>query len=277
MRILSTEQMLNEPISVHDLIAAPVRQPLGYSCTFHSQMRNCCVLCLYVQGRREYTLTDTGERFHLTPGDILFVPRHARYGFKITGAGDSESDYMIAINFSMTDAEGLAVNFGEHPRILLKDRLSHYFVLFQRLENAGRSSTGNDMLLKALFYGLFFEILCEINTSETMNATYRAILPAISRIENDPVSDEPIPLLARSCGVSQTQFRRLFSEYTGGASPVEYRNRLRIEKADRLIRSGFVTVEQAARESGFRDLSHFYRVYKRLKGYTPLQSQTGKE
>ncbi len=270
MRVLSTDQMLNESISIHHLMASPVRQPLGYSCTFHNQMRNCCVLCLYIQGRREYTITDTGEQFRLVPGDILFVPQHSRYSFKITGAGENGLDYMIAVNFSMTDTNGQPVIFGNQPRVLLKDRLSHYFMLFQRIETIGRSPTGNDMLLKSLFFGLFHEILCELNSTASMNAPYRAILPAIRRIETDPACDDPIPALARMCGVSPTRFRLLFSDYTGGASPVEYRNRLRIEKADRLIRSGFVTVEQAARESGFRDLSHFYRIYKRLKGYTPL-------
>ena len=277
MRVLSTEQMLNETIHVRDLITAAVRQPLGYSCAFHSQMRNCCVLCLYIQGQREYTITDTGERFRLTPGDILFVPQHARYSFKITDCGETGNDFMIALNFSMTDAAGQPVIFGDQPRVLMKDRLSHYFMLFQRIESIGRTVASNAMLLQSLFYGLFHELLLDINSAESMNSPYRAILPAISWIENNPASDDPIPDLARQCGVSQTQFRRLFGEYTGGSSPVEYRNRLRIEQADRMIRSGFVTVEQAARESGFRDLSHFYRVYKKLKGDTPLQSHTLKE
>lgn len=271
VRILSTEQMLNEPVCVHDLLTTAVRQPLGYSYTFRNQMRTCSVLCLYLSGRREYTLADNGEHFFLTPGDVLYIPQYSRYGFKITDAGENGSDFMIAVNFSMTDASGEPVNYGPQPRILLRDRLHHYFTLFQRMEATSRTSSGNAMLLKSLFFGLLHEILCELNSTETMNAPYRAILPAISHIENDPASDDAIPDLARLCGVSQTQFRRLFSEYTGGLSPVEYRNTLRIEKADRLIRSGFVTVEQAARESGFSDLSHFYRVYKRLKGSTPVR------
>ena len=270
---------MNESINLHSIVIAPVRQPLGYAYTFRNKMRNCSVLCLYVNGCREYSIADTDVHFTLSPGEILYVPQYSGYSFQITDTGGAPCDYMIAINFSMTDARGEPVNFGAYPRVLLRDRLSHYFTLFQRIETVGRSSSCNAMLLKSLVYGLFHEILCELNFSETMASPYRTILPAVSRIENDPACDDPIPALAALCKMSQTQFRRLFSEYTGGLSPVDYRNKLRIEKADRLIRSESVTVEQAARESGFRDLSHFYRVYKRLKGHTPIQgnlAQTGK-
>ena len=271
MRCLSTEQLMNEAIDLHDIIIAPVRQPLGYTSTFRNKMRHCSVLCLYVSGQREYSVAQTGGRFTLTPGDILYVPQYSGYTFQITGASETGSDYMIAINFSMKDQHGEAVNYGQFPRVLLKDRLSHYFMLFQRIEAVGRSSAGNTMLVRSLVYGLFHELLCELNFSETMRSPFRTILPAVSLIENDPASDDPIPALAELCKLSQTRFRQLFSEYTGGLSPVDYRNKLRIEKADRLIRSESVTVEQAARDSGFRDLSHFYRIYKRLKGHTPVQ------
>lgn len=271
MRCLSTEQMMNESIDLHDIIIAPVHQPLGYTYTFRNKMRNCSVLCLYVSGQREYSIADNSECFTLTPGDILYVPQYSGYTFRITKVGDNGDDYMIAINFRMTDQHGQTAAYGRLPRVLLKDKLSHYFMLFQRIEAVGRSSSYNTMLLKSQVYGLLHEILCELNFSETMASPYHSILPAIARIENDPASDDPIPALAELCQMSQTQFRRLFSEYTGGLSPVDYRNKLRIEKADQLIRSESATVEQAARDSGFRDLSHFYRIYKRLKGHTPVQ------
>ena len=64
------------------------------------------------------------------------------------------------------------------------------------------------------------------------------------------------------------RFRLLFNQYTGGISPVQYRNALRMEQALRLIRTEEVTVEQAAREAGFHDMSHFYRLYKKHKAKT---------
>ena len=88
-------------------------------------------------------------------------------------------------------------------------------------------------------------------------------------IESNPADNRPISQLARLCGVGETRFRQLFLQYSGGISPVEYRNRLRIDYAEKYLYSDLVTVEYAALASGFNDLSHFYRTYKKYKGVSP--------
>ena len=103
-----------------------------------------------------------------------------------------------------------------------------------------------------------------------MQQPWHVILPAIRLTEADPARDIPIPELVQLCGVSETRLRRLWNEYTGGISPVDYRNRLRIDLAEKLIRTEHITVENAAYQSGFRDIPHFYLMYRRFKGHSPL-------
>jgi AraC-like DNA-binding protein len=55
-----------------------------------------------------------------------------------------------------------------------------------------------------------------------------------------------------------------------GTSVVAHLNRLRIEHARRLLRSGAAVVD-AALASGFADVSHFYRRFKRLTGTSPAR------
>ena len=270
MRDLKIAQMLSEDILIYNIAVLSVREPLGYSRVYRTRNRDCNVLFLYNEGERLYTLSD-GRTFTLRPGEILYVPQYSEYSFRITDTGDAPCDSAIAINFLLMDAEGEPIRLGNAPRVLVKDKLEHYLTLFHRIEKQSLERGKSEMLLKALVYELFYEMLSEYHLTEAMAKPWSIILPAINLTESDPVQDIPIPELARLCGVSETRFRRLWGEYSGGVSPVEYRNRLRIDYAQKLIATGKVTVETAAYQAGFRDLAYFYRVYRRLKGKKPLR------
>ncbi len=262
MRYLSAAELLSEEIDLHNICVIPIREPYGHEGIFTNKKRHCSVLFLYLSGQREYTLSN-GQRFFLNPNDILYVPQHATYRFRITDTQDGTLDYAIAINFQMKDRNGEAVCLGQDPHILLRDTLSHYLSRFQRALSIDAGVKTNGMPLKSTLYSLLYEILTELQLAESAHAPWRSILPAIDLIESFPSQDIPIPQLARQCGVSETLFRRQFKLYTGGESAVQYRNRLRLEQVERLLHTEQVTVEVAAREAGFRDMSHFYRLYKR--------------
>ena len=262
MRYLSATEFLSEEIQLRNICVLPIREPLHHESVFADKRRYCSVLFLYLKGQRRYTLKNNTS-FLLNPGDILYVPQYASYRFHITDADEDGCDFAIAVNLEMTDRHGETICLSEDPHILLKDNLSHYQTRFERVLSIDTGVKTNTMLLQSAVYSLCHEIFSELQSSESEHAPWRAILSAIDVIESAPAKDVPIPELARQCGVSETRFRQLFLQYTGGESAVQYRNRLRIEQARRMLRTQQVTVEYAAREAGFRDMSHFYRLYKR--------------
>ena len=262
MRYLSAAELLSEEIQLRNICILPISEPLGHEGAFTDKKRHCSVLFLYLAGEREYTVKN-GKRFTLHPNEILYVPQFSSYRFRITGAAANNCDYAIAVNFEMVDQNGEAVCLGKQPRVLLRDTLSHFASRFQRALSIDTGIKTNTMLLKSTVYSLCYEIFSELHLNDVERAPWRVILPAIDAIESTPADDIPIPELAALCGVGETQFRKLFNQYTGGLSPVAYRNQLRIEQVKRMLRTEQVTVEYAARAAGFRDMSHFYRLYKR--------------
>ncbi len=262
MRHLSVTEILSEELDFSNICVIPIREPLHHEGIFTDQKRHCNVLFLYLSGKRQYTLAD-GSTFDLSPHEILYVPQHATYRFRITETDESGLDYAIAINFTMRDKNGESVCLGTDPAVLWKDSLSHYFSRFQRALSIDTGVKTNYMPLKSTLYSLCYELFSERQVTESQHTPWRAILPAIDLIESFPSEDVPIPQLAQQCGISETRFRQLFKQYTGGESAIAYRNRLRLEQVERLLRTEQVTVEYAARKAGFRDMSHFYRLYKR--------------
>lgn len=260
MRVIEIKDIMNEDIDIRDICVLPIRERVKMKATFKS--RSCSVMFLYLSGKREYV--PEGEKpFFLTPGDIMYVPEGSSYKFSIL-EGDP-LDYAIAINFSMRDGNGDAVCIGKNPTVLTKDKTKHYEALFMRAIRSDMGKKARTLLLKSDVYRLFYEIFTERLYKEHEKLPWREIIPAIDKIESFPSQDTPIPELSHLCGVCETKFRKLFQQYTGGLSPVEYRNKLRIEQVERSLRTNEITVEQAAREAGFRDMAHFYRLYKKYK------------
>ena len=76
--------------------------------------------------------------------------------------------------------------------------------------------------------------------------------------------------LARECGLSEPQFRRIFSECVN-MPPMDYLNLIRVRRACALLSRKDVPMEIAAAECGFSSVSAFSRNFKKFLNVTPYQ------
>ena len=73
--------------------------------------------------------------------------------------------------------------------------------------------------------------------------------------------------LVRHIGYSRSRLFELFREHTG-LTPHEYLIRLRVRRAEELLRSSDLPVRTIAQQVGFNDYIHFTGVFKRYTGHT---------
>ena len=83
---------------------------------------------------------------------------------------------------------------------------------------------------------------------------------------------EPIRIeqLAKECHISETHFRRLFTEYID-MTPIEYVNMVRVLRACDILRSTNDSMSTVALNCGFSTVSTFDRNFKNVIGVTPYQ------
>ena len=110
-------------------------------------------------------------------------------------------------------------------------------------------------------------------TSPTRTAPRSRSAAAVDRVLRhiDEHLGQPLTLceLAALAGLSVWRFATVFRQQVG-LSPHRYICRLRLERAQALIRDG-VPAARAASEAGFYDQSHLSRHFKNRYGMTPGQ------
>ena len=82
--------------------------------------------------------------------------------------------------------------------------------------------------------------------------------------------------LARTCGLSEVHYRRVFEAYMN-MTPMDYVNLVRIQKACDLMTHKDSSMEIIAMECGFTSVSTFTRNFKKILKTTPYQWKLNKE
>lgn len=81
-----------------------------------------------------------------------------------------------------------------------------------------------------------------------------------------------VTLLAHRFGISTSQFYRKIKSQTGYAPAIFIRN-IRLEKAEKYLRTRRISVHQVAVQVGFSDSTYLIRCFTKRYGTTPKQYQ----
>ena len=124
----------------------------------------------------------------------------------------------------------------------------------------------------ALLHSGLIELMVHLIRAEPLNKTAsisreQALDGTLDYIEDFFHTPIRIKDLAEMCGISTRRYSDLFKQRTG-KTVLQYLSERRIAYAQqRLCQTG--QIMYAAVAAGFSDITHFYRVFKRMTGMTP--------
>ena len=93
-------------------------------------------------------------------------------------------------------------------------------------------------------------------------------LARILRAMRETSAGSTIRDLAGEHGMEVHQLMRLFQRHLG-ASPLEYRNKLRMESAERLVAHTALSMKEIAGRLGYRSPLYFSTAFRRVFGVSP--------
>src|SRR5215467_10435764 len=96
----------------------------------------------------------------------------------------------------------------------------------------------------------------------------RRIELVIAKIKNETAVAWDTPTLAALVNLSPSRFRHLFKQETG-KGPAQYLKEFRLQKAEKMLRTTFLTVKQVLKQVGLGSNAHFVRDFRKQYGMTP--------
>lgn len=227
---------------------------------------------LYVTRGRLHIRVD-GRNHTLVRGDSA----HFRRGGLHSAATDPKLPMeIVSLHYSATVFESLTL-----PELLDFPDVFHFGgdrVLEAILAEASREfilrPAGYQRAMEALAVRFLFRVIHEHGdwlknpTPESKLADLRRLLPALESLRTDLARPLSVPELAKRCGFSESQFRRVFRRAMG-MLPVQYQRQARIERACLLLRQSDQPIDTIAEEVGYAETSFFSRTFKERIGMTP--------
>lgn len=203
---------------------------------------------------------DSGRKITVHAGEIIYLPKYSNY--VVDSSCNRKGCY--AINFELSEDRSFA------PFLFKPKNAAAFLDHFKKAEQVWRGKKHGYMLkCKAELYDILYDMQTEVLSGYVDKEKREVILPAVEYI-HDNYTNELLNITALSdmCGISPEYFRKLFRQFYG-ISPVKYINNLKISRAKELILSGMYTITQAAEMSGYTDMSHFSREFRKATGTAP--------
>lgn len=103
------------------------------------------------------------------------------------------------------------------------------------------------------------------NPKDAMQERIRMVINVINTHINEPID---LDSCANMCFVSRERFNHMFKEQTG-CPPLQYINKVKIERAKQLLCDSGMTVNDCAETLGFTDVNYFSRLFRKITGISP--------
>jgi len=241
-------------------------------------------LTLIVRGASTYTVQLESEQ--VREGDIVFVPPQVLHAVT-TGGGEMESDtFVFHMNLlgagsgdvcSLRYLAPLSTQKLTPPTVIRREH-PLYEQLLRIIRDMNRTwegkEPGYELMIKAQLLTVLALLVpyCVKDSAELALRAEHAekIKAALDFMDKNYGEEIAIADVAAACYFSQYHFMRFFKKYMG-VSCGEYLKNLRLEKAAQAFTRGSTGILDVAMESGFRNLSYFYREFQKKYGYTPKQ------
>ena len=217
-------------------------------------------LAIHKGGEKIYTFSD-GKILAVKENDIIYLPKKSNYTVTAKVVGDC-----YAINFDVDEEisfNPFVVKAKNHSEITEQFRIAN------RIWELKEKSY--ILKCKAALYNIIYTIQQEYFSEYFPKNKFEIITPAVDYIhENYTKELISIDLLSKMCKITPEYFRRIFKSFYGD-SPVTYINSLKITRAGELLESRLYSVSEAAALSGYTDISHFSRKFKKATGFCPSE------
>ena len=249
-----------------------IRNPLLYNTTQighvvcgekHSVSRNgYSSFGIYSVTEGRVRLTIKSGVFYAEKGDLLFFDQSEKHIVENGGTTPYEADF--AYIFGPNVKEFFEIFYEKFGYVAHDFTPPSMKSVWNEIVKACRENREDVYLTSSLLYGVLTEILKFCGKIEDVTDVSAAISFVTENYDKSFTLDE----LADSVNMDKYYLIRQFRARTG-YTPKEYQNELRLNKAEKLLKTGTMSVTEIAERAGFPDSRSFLVLFKKRYGVSP--------
>ena len=231
-----------------------------------------CSALFFIIGDAEATFIFENSRLTAGKGDVVFIPEGLCYRALLSGNDTSSGVHSYTLNLNIFADDGEKIILSDSISVISHRQDNPYEAglirlsdTLRRLEETGSGSGYDKIKAKAELLYLLDSI--SSHGSEPVEYYY-PIRRGIDAFCDEWNKNERIERYADLCGVSVTYFYRCFKKWSG-ASPIEYRNSIRLANAEGLIRCTNMRIKEISNSVGYDDPFYFCKLFAEKYGASP--------
>lgn len=198
-------------------------------------------------------------------GDILICPPYTIFERKII---DPLSFYFFRFSLKndLFDNNHLCASFS----IKQKNRLSSTNEMLQKIQfdDSPQLKSFRNHLLNDILFMYFYENSLIIQTVDNNNIRDELIRDSLVLLTNLKQDAPTITEIADSLNINPCHFSRKFKQVMG-ITPIEYRNKIRLQEAQKLLIETNDSIEKISETCGYNTAFYFSRIFTKYLGEAP--------
>lgn len=216
-----------------------------------------------LSGRSKFVASD--REFDLFPGDLVFIPKGQIYTSYWYPEPVLE---FYSLNFEFVSEKATRYMY-EFSKIHVPELLETFDSFY-----GNTMKKGNDYASLSEFYSILSYVDSKFQRATMPRES--EIRPAVDYIEANCEKEISVPHLSKLCCMSESKFYSVFKS-TVGYTPTDYKNLLKVRRAETLILQGKLTLEEICGICGFSSPSYLRRIYRKFTGKTPKESRRSED
>lgn len=220
---------------------------------------------VYVYRGKGVYLLEGGEYISVTPGMLIYTPK----GEKFISQWE-ENSLICFVDFIIEDVDsGRLATIYDRPTVVFEETPANIVELFTSVaRNHPYEKRGTALRLQKAFFDILYELSVFLNEPWIKEGNNRKLSKALGFIKAHFAEDFTIEQLAEYSGYSPSRLRTAIKKQTG-KTPVELRNKKRIEKACEYLVTTEMNIGEIAVKVGYRDTFYFSNYFKKCIGISP--------
>ncbi|WP_248930984.1 AraC family transcriptional regulator [Paenibacillus hamazuiensis] len=211
------------------------------------------------------------DHFRPKPGELMFIPAGTMQSFSAT-EGTPYTMYWCHFNSNIAFMQLLRW-FGISHIVAVEDAAELLHCFRQLIEHRGNDGPASSLKIQSALLAIvafFIERAIMEKRSDLPSVSIRKLLDTVNFIDANLYKEISVEELARIAHFHPNYLIRVFKRHLG-MPPKRYIHERRLEKAEHLLASTDMTVNEVAHRTGFNDVSYFSASFKRKSGVSPSE------